>query len=395
MKRASQMGFLLCFLGILAAVPLLIALRGADNQTSYYENRTLAAMPEYQTADLLSGAYFSAWDTWLTDHIPSRDRLLGLNTQIDYRLLQKPVVNDVVVAADVLLPFQTYGTWDLAYLAETADQVTEGLARLNETLETWGGRFYYLGVPLQSSYFYDRYPDYLENRKWHVDGMTAAFAVSMEEKGLDFLNMGDVFAAQGRPAGCYSASDHHFSYRGAFASYQAMMAHLNADTGWNLPVLTEEELTIVPAPNPFLGSRNRKLYGLWTGAEKLSIGVQAAPVPFTRTDNGAPVPATLYELPEDPAAEVTYDVYMGGDKAETILRTDRPELPNLLIFGDSFTNPLETLFYTGFNETRSLDLRYYDQKGILEYLEEYRPDVVICIRDDTAYLSTEGNGNIR
>jgi hypothetical protein len=98
------MGFLLCFLGILAAVPLLIALRGADNQTSYYENRTLAAMPEYQTADLLSGAYFSAWDTWLTDHIPSRDRLLGLNTQIDYRLLQKPVVNDVVVAADVLLP---------------------------------------------------------------------------------------------------------------------------------------------------------------------------------------------------------------------------------------------------------------------------------------------------
>ena len=83
------------------------------------------------------------------------------------------------------------------------------------------------------------------------------------------------------------------------------------------------------------------------------------------------------------------------DKAETILRTGRPELPNLLIFGDSFTNPLETLFYTGFNETRSLDLRYYDRKGILEYLEEYRPDVVICIRDDTAYLSTEGNGNIR
>ncbi len=59
------------------------------------------------------------------------------------------------------------------------------------------------------------------------------FCRSMEEKRLDFLNMGDVFAAQGRPAGCYSASDHHFSYRGAFASYQAMMAHINADTGWN------------------------------------------------------------------------------------------------------------------------------------------------------------------
>ena len=50
MKRASQMGFLLCFLGILAAVPLLIALRGADNQTSYYENRTLAAMRAEEAA---------------------------------------------------------------------------------------------------------------------------------------------------------------------------------------------------------------------------------------------------------------------------------------------------------------------------------------------------------
>ena len=28
---------------------------------------------------------------------------------------------------------------------------------------------------------------------------------------------------------------------------------------------------------------------------------------------------------------------MGGDIAETVIQTDRPELPNALIFGDSFT----------------------------------------------------------
>lgn len=124
------------------------------------------------------------------------------------------------------------------------------------------------------------------------------------------------------------------------------------------------------------------------------IGEQADPVPFVRLDNGGEVEPTLYTLPDNVTADVTYDIFMGGDKAETILRTDRPELPNLLIFGDSFTNPLETLFYTGFNETRSLDLRHYSAMGILEYLEEYQPDVVLCIRDDTAYLSTDGNGNI-
>ena len=90
----------------------------------------------------------------------------------------------------------------------------------------------------------------------------------------------------------------------------------------------------------------------------------------------------------------TYNLYMGGDFGETILETNRPELPDVLIFGDSFTNPLETLFYTGFDETRSLDLRYNDV-SLLDYVAEHRPDVVLCVRDDTSYLSAEGNGRIR
>ena len=42
---------------------------------------------------------------------------------------------------------------------------------------------------------------------------------------------------------------------------------------------------------------------------------------------------------------------------------------------------------------RSLDLRYYTEKTLSEYIREYRPDVVLCIRDDLNYLSTEGNGD--
>lgn len=114
---------------------------------------------------------------------------------------------------------------------------------------------------------------------------------------------------------------------------------------------------------------------------------------FDRTDNGLPVPAQLFRLPATPTETVDYNVYMGGDVAEAVLSTHRPEFPNLLIFGDSFTNPLETLLYTGFDETRSLDLRYADV-SLLEYVAEHHPDVVLCVRDDTSYLSTEGNGNI-
>ena len=104
--------------------------------------------------------------------------------------------------------------------------------------------------------------------------------------------------------------------------------------------------------------------------------------------------AALYDLPDNETQTVTYNVYMGGDIAETVIQTNRPDLPSLLIFGDSFTNPLETLFYTAFNETRALDLRYYTEQTIQAYISAYQPDLVLCIRDNTAYLTAEGNGAI-
>ena len=116
MKRAAQLCFTLLFLAVLFAVPLLILLRGAHIHASVHENRTLAQIPVLSKEALLDGSYFSAWDTWLTDHIGGRERLMAWNTWLDYRLLGRPVVNDVVVDSEVLLPFQTYGTWDLSYL---------------------------------------------------------------------------------------------------------------------------------------------------------------------------------------------------------------------------------------------------------------------------------------
>lgn len=393
MKRTAQICFTAIFLAILFAVPALILLRGSRIHASVYENRTLAQLPELSGAALLDGSYFSAWDTWLTDHIGGRERLMTWNTWLDYQLLDRPVVNQVVVDADVLLPFQTYGTWDLDYLDDTAAQVCDGLARLEEAASAYGGRFYYLGLPLQSSFYYDHYPSYLENRRWHVEAMTEAFSQAMAERGLTFLEMEPVYRAVETGQALYAASDHHYTYYGAYLAYRTFLDRVRADTGWDLPVLEEEDLTFRALEHPFLGSRNRKLYGLWTGEEAITIGIQREPVAFTRLDNGKEVPAVLYALPEE-GETVDYNVYMGGDVAETVLRTDRPELPDLLIFGDSFTNPMETLLYTGFHETRCLDLRYY-QGSLLDYVRTYQPDVILCVRDDTAYLSLEGNGAIR
>ena len=86
---------------------------------------------------------------------------------------------------------------------------------------------------------------------------------------------------------------------------------------------------------------------------------------------------------------------MGGDIGEAVLKTTRPELPSLLIVGDSFTNPVETLIYQSFDETRSLDFRHYSDKTLTEYLRSYQPEVVLILRDDVSCLTLTGNGNLQ
>lgn len=102
--------------------------------------------------------------------------------------------------------------------------------------------------------------------------------------------------------------------------------------------------------------------------------------------------SSLCTLPATDSEPVTYGMFMGGDIAETILTTGRAELSDALIFGDSYTNAIETVFYTGFDETRSLDLRYYEEQTLSDYIDAYRPAVVVCVRDDANYLNFTGNG---
>ena len=85
---------------------------------------------------------------------------------------------------------------------------------------------------------------------------------------------------------------------------------------------------------------------------------------------------------------------MGGDIAETCIRTDRSSLLTALIFGDSFTNAVESLAYYSFDEMRSVDLRHYKTQSISDYIAAYQPDVVICIRDYEALLSRSDNGGL-
>lgn len=391
MQKHLNRAFLACLLAALLAVPAWVALRSHRETSAYYENRTLAERPALTWESLWDGSFGSAFESWYSDHFPGRTSLLKADTKVQLDFLKRPVVNDTVVTEDALLPFMDYG--GQSEYAVQAAEIGTNLEKLNEHIQANGGRFYYIGFPEQRVYCGAQYPDFLDSHAAEYKTADAAFAAALTARGIRFLDMGAVYDTQGHPAKYYSAVDHHYSYYGAYAAYRAILDTLEAD-GWELPVLTEDNLDFVELPNPYIGSRNRKLYNLWPNGEKAVIGVQRDPVSFTRWDNGALSEKPLFVTPAGDNLPTTYNLYMGGDFGETVLETNRPELPDVLIFGDSFTNALETLLYASFDETHILDLRHYQEKSLKDYIAEYQPDLVLCIQNDTFYYTTTGNGAV-
>ena len=392
MKRTVNLIFL-------AAAALALALGGVrtlrrDRAVLYYENRMAASAPAPSREALGSGAYFTGLDDFLSDRFAGRDTLIALDTRLDLAL-GRPVVHGVALGRDAIFPFHGYNTWETGYRAQYAQTMADRLAQVRDQAAAYGGKFYYIGVPEQYSYFHDKYPAYMDDRQWLLSADRAYLAAALAERDIPFVDMAQRFDALGHPDALYSATDHHYTYLGALETYWAVMDAVNADAETPLPVTAREDLTLTDLPNPFLGSHDRMLYGLWPTHEALTIGTLNTPIPFTRRDNGAETAPSLYALPQDEEKTVSYTVYMGGDIGETVIQTNRPDLPKCLIWGDSFTNALETVLWTSFDETRSLDFRYYTGKTLSEYIAAYQPDVILCLRDDTTYLDLSApNGNI-
>ena len=394
MKRICEWAMALLFSGVLLVLMAATILLPKERY-SYYENRNLSAFPEITAETVLSGQVFGDLETLFCDYAAGRTTALKAVTWCDLNVFHRPVVNDIVVTDDALLE-QLYTMPDTADdIARKAADVAADNAALRDQIEAYGGHYCYIAVPCQYAYYEDEYPSYLENRSAYTAAELAALNSAMDAQGITHVDMGPIFDSLGHLPAFSSKVDNHYGLRGAYETYRAAVQALNDAYGLALSVPEEgADVTFSALPNPYMGSRTRKLLGLRGNDEKLLTAAFREDIPFTRFDNGGEVAATVYALPATDTESLTYGLYMGGDIAETVLRTDRPELPSVLIFGDSFTNPVESLAYYSFDELRSIDLRHDTAQSLSDHIAAYKPDVVLCIRDYQSLLSREYNGNL-
>ncbi|MEI3500938.1 MAG: hypothetical protein V8Q39_05485 [Anaerovoracaceae bacterium] len=410
MKRISEILMIGVF-AVFITVSMAVTLSNRDETYSYFENRLYATVPEVTAESVAGGEFFSGLESFLCDHAAGRQILLKAKTYTDARILRRPVVNDVVVTGDVLLPYNPYEKTDKMQIAQQAESMAAQHGKLREQIESYGGSYIYTAVPCQYVCYENSYPSYLNSRKEFTEAEISTLTASMEKYGVSMIDMLPVFERTAEGAAdrsvtdggsdnvnnrlfYSSAVDNHYSLEGAYVTYREIIDRINDQTGYSLKYPAGDEITFSEVPEPYLGSRQRKLMGVIPWDEHLKKAVFRSEIPFTRMDNGQAVEASVYSDAAFEDGKVTYSLYMGGDIPETVIDTNRPELPSVLIYGDSFTNAVETLAYYSFDEMRSIDMRYYKEMSVSQYIDKYKPDIVICIRDYESLLASDGNGNL-
>ena len=392
MKKISRVFVPVCFAAVLLILMAATILRPME-YSSYFENRDLAAFPQLTAQSLMDGSFFTGLERFFTDHSAGRNSLLKIKTKLDMDVLKLPVVNTVVVTDDYLLPYNGYDMPSDTEIDEMAGNIAENLAGIDALVDSYGGEYYYVAVPNQSYMQSGQYPWFLDSRRETFGKYVAALSGKLEQAGVKFIDVGESYAALGDPGYLTSPVDNHFSAYGAFVTYQAVMDRINADTGLGLRVCRDEDMVFYEMPDYYMGSRTQMVMNLRKNSDHLTLIYPKETVPFTRCDNGSQVESSVFQMPAEEARWATYGVYMGGDIAETVINTGRAELPSILVYGDSFTNGVECIIYNSFGVMRSLDLRHYEDMTLGDYIEMYKPDVVVCIRDYASLLDTANNGS--
>lgn len=196
-------------------------------------------------------------------------------------------------------------------------------------------------------------------------------------------------------AGLFYAADHHWNHRGADKGYRDVIRLLLGDGEETVPVKEE-----VSFPVPFNGSYARQS-GRMVGDSTFTVYTYGLKKTITRLNgkNGTYGHQSLYEKGRYPTDELRnhYAYYYGGDYGEIVLDTRNAQKENLLIVGDSYTNPINGLIASHFGRTHILDMRYYERDmgeplDLNAYIQRNDISRVLLLGDITFFAGMQDGG---
>ena len=362
-NKKLQAVFIVLFCAYIGIFGLLyILLPKAD--FSEKEKRVLTGFPELSAASVLDGSFESGFETWMSDHVPARDVLVGMNARYDL-LSGRNGLNGVIHAGDGRL-FASAEKLD-------GEAVVRKCERINAFFENTGLPVDVLLVPTSGYMYQDELPMHAPYR----DGEMAQLVRQSLNGEIGFIWPEDALRALAGEK-LYYNTDHHLTSRGSYEIYSLYAESL----GLPVPEVQDYE---IESFDGFHGSMYAKA-GLWdVKADGLEIwrGPVSKDVRVSFDDREDS--DTLFFT--DHLQEMDkYPVFLDGNHGLVIIESGRSQGENLLLVRDSFGHCFAPFAADGFSRIVLVDLRYY-RKSVSELAREMDIDRALFLYGADTFLT--------
>lgn len=393
-KTPGRLAHLLLLAG--CALPILLMLivpfRG-QNTVSESENRTLAQFPAFSLKAFLSGDFQDQLEDALGDQYPFSESLkTGLIS------LQDRIYQSESRALHALFPSVGRSYTEIAngyyHFGGDESRIVEmpwPAEKYQAGLQTAAARYAGVDIPVYLYFIRNsRAQDFTLGDEANNAAYQAVCQAYPEQAAAAFTAPDyDTYGT------LFYATDHHWNHRGADQGYREIICLLLGGEEDTIPV--REEISF---PVPFNGSYARQS-GRMVGDDAFTVYTYDMKRLITRLNgkNGTYGHQALYEKGRYPTDELRnhYAYYYGGDYGEIVIQTRQQEKQNLLILADSYSNPINALIASHFNNTHILDLRYYERDmgkplDLNQYIQENAIDLMLLLGDITFFAGMQDGG---
>nr|MBQ8245101.1 hypothetical protein [Oscillospiraceae bacterium] len=333
------------FCGFLAAMTVCYLLL-PKREFSETEKRYLADAPALTWEAVASGDWGSDAETYMADHIPGRDFLVGLNAYFDL-ITGRQGTKDVRLYEGRLLE---------APVERDEKAIEKNMKAINAFAGTLDRPVDLMIVP--SAGWAAELEGYSDSE------IIAAICAEAGDK-VTPVRVEELFA--GRPW-LYYNTDHHWTSAGAWRAYRAYMEALGRE-------YRQEEDYIIEVFPGFRGSTYSRS-ALWlTPGEDLELWHGSEDLAVTNGESEGSHDGVFYRERLEEAD--MYTVFLDGN--HSLVRIQNPGAEGkLLVIRDSYSNSLGCFLAESYAEVVLVDLRYYRQPVSQLAAEEKFDDILVC-----------------
>lgn len=393
MKNLSNKILVFVFIGFLSLSLILTAVVNfGDITSSLYENKS--GLLNYKTA-------FSTISSAFGENLIFIDNYADIYGGIQKAQAKEVWINsegDSYLLADdgKIYPCAFFRDNDLSAYEVTENERAEiekcaaALSDFAKEVSNRGSEFFFVQAPAR----YD--PNYVSTKLF----VTASKAKSVEllselvkdDENINLFNTQEYFHGQNIPfENWFYRTDTHWRSKTAFDAFSELCIRINSETDIEIDesFFDSDNWNFETYENAFLGAYGRTVGEGFAGKDDIDIvspkfdtdckKISAkSPHESINAGGGNTVEGKYADALIDNSS-IRYESYVGNNICEVRIENKKAATDKkILIIKDSFALPVSAFLSTCFSETRLLDLRYFHD-GVLNYIDEYKPDLVLVL----------------